>query len=137
MLELSRRQSTTPRGVKIASRDLANACKIARSKTVPAIDSLTRRGLITTRQGTARSPPLIHVAALARAKSDEMIMVTQTETETLHALLAREATPTESQAQALRTLASLRSGVRGQGPRLKSLNGMRTRSPFSYTRRKP
>jgi heme exporter protein D len=52
ILELTRRQLDTPGAVRISSRDLAAACKLARSKTITAIDSLTARCLITARQGT-------------------------------------------------------------------------------------
>ncbi len=56
LLELTRRQLRGVRAVKVSSRELATSCKIARSKIVPAIDSLTARGYITSRQGTPTTP---------------------------------------------------------------------------------
>jgi hypothetical protein len=63
-LELMRREIRTGAAVTASSRDLANCCKLARSKTVPALDSLTKRGLLTTRQGTAKAPAIYQVNAL-------------------------------------------------------------------------
>jgi len=50
-----RRQLRSAQGVRASSRDLAKACKLARSKVVPALDSLSQRCIITLRQGTATS----------------------------------------------------------------------------------
>ena len=54
LLELTRRGAATPNHwVRASSRELATACRVARSNVQPAIDALTARGLLTTRQGTA------------------------------------------------------------------------------------
>jgi hypothetical protein len=53
LLELSRRQISSPGGVKASSRELAKSCGIARSNTQKAIDQLTQKCKITARQGTA------------------------------------------------------------------------------------
>ena len=45
--------ATASTTVQTSSRDIARACKLSRSNVMPAIDSLTTRGLIATRQGTA------------------------------------------------------------------------------------
>ena len=50
--------------VRISSRKLAERTAVARSKVVPALDSLTARGLITTRQGTTKSASAYLVNAL-------------------------------------------------------------------------
>lgn len=64
LLELYRRQLRTGRAVKAGSRELATACKIGRSNAVTALDSLTTRSLITTRQGTATAPAVHRVNIL-------------------------------------------------------------------------
>jgi DNA-binding MarR family transcriptional regulator len=53
LLELTRRQLRGPRAIRASSRELASACKMGRSNVQTALDNLPRRGLITTRQGTA------------------------------------------------------------------------------------
>jgi hypothetical protein len=61
LLELTRRQLATGAAVKASNSDLANACKIARSETIPAIASLTGRCLITRRRGGPKSDSVYQV----------------------------------------------------------------------------
>jgi hypothetical protein len=61
LLELTRRQLHHPGGVRISSRDLAEACKASRRNVQYALDSLTKRLLITARQGTATQPATYRV----------------------------------------------------------------------------
>jgi hypothetical protein len=63
LLELSRRQLASPDGIRASGRDLATACKCGRRNVQYALDSLTSRNLITTRQGTPTSPAAYRVAA--------------------------------------------------------------------------
>lgn len=68
-VELASRAARNPaRVVTVSSRDLAKACKIARSAIVPALDSLTARGLLTSRQGTATKPAVHQVNFLLTAR---------------------------------------------------------------------
>jgi DNA-binding MarR family transcriptional regulator len=53
LLELSRRQLRTPSCVAASGREIANACKLGRRNVQYALDSLAKRNLISTRQGTA------------------------------------------------------------------------------------
>jgi hypothetical protein len=64
LLELTRRQLRTGRDVKASSRELATACKIGRSNTQLALDSLTARKLIALHQGTPTSPAAYHLNIL-------------------------------------------------------------------------
>ena len=61
LLELLRRQERTKKAVKASSREIATDCKMGRSNVVLAIDALTTRGLITTRQGSATAPAVYQV----------------------------------------------------------------------------
>ena len=56
LLELSRRQLRTPSCVAASGREIANACKLGRRNVQYALDSLAKRNLISTRQGTATQP---------------------------------------------------------------------------------
>jgi len=64
LLELARRQLRTGAAVRASSRDLANACKASRSKLQAALDSLTARGILTTRQGTTTTAAAYQVNPL-------------------------------------------------------------------------
>lgn len=61
LLELARRQLTAGTVVRASSRDLATACKASRRNVQYALDSLTKRGLITTRQGNTKTPAIYQV----------------------------------------------------------------------------
>lgn len=63
-LELMRQEIHSGAAVTASSRQIATWCKIARSKAIPAIDSLTKRGLLTTRQGSANRTAIYQVNAL-------------------------------------------------------------------------
>lgn len=63
ILELARRQLTSPGGVRASGRDIARACKTGRRNIQYALDSLTTRGLITARQGTATTAATYRVNA--------------------------------------------------------------------------
>ncbi len=50
--------------VRISSRELANACKTGRPNVQRALDNLTKRGILTTRQGTPTTPAVYQVNPL-------------------------------------------------------------------------
>jgi DNA-binding transcriptional ArsR family regulator len=61
ILELSRRQLTSPGAVRASGRELANACKMGRRNVQYALDALAKRNLITLRQGTATTAAIYRV----------------------------------------------------------------------------
>jgi len=62
-------EATNSTDLRLSSRNIAKATKLARSAVVRAIDSLTNRQLLlTTRQGTATRPSAYQLNFLLTAK---------------------------------------------------------------------
>jgi len=74
ILELSRRQLASPGGVRVSSRDLAEACKMGRRNVQYALDALAKRNLITARQGTATSAAIYRVNVFDTVRMGGVVM---------------------------------------------------------------
>lgn len=69
LLELTRRAaSNAHHTLRASSRDLATACKLGRPNVQHALDSLSKRGLITIRQGSATQSAAYQVNTLNTSK---------------------------------------------------------------------